>query len=213
MKKKKIFIIVLSVFLAILVIVAVFLTVKAFKLKNIIEKAKTYENVNNYYAKTERKFSDGNVEVQEIFFLNGKLKWILNNSNAEVHIDYNSNTGYTVDNTTKKVTIMDSSNFSEVTANENTVSLLGPAISAESFWDYCDLAIRTKIESNDDSYILTVDKDSKFTVDKDTGICNLEEYYDGDTVTSYIKNEVSFDTVTEEDVQMLNSDDIKNAVS
>lgn len=213
MKKKKIFIIVLSVFLAILVIVAVFLTVKAFKLKNIIEKAKTYENVNNYYVKTERKFSDGNVEVQEIFFLNGKLKWILNNSNAEVHIDYNSNTGYTVDNTTEKVTIMDSSNFSEVTTNENTVSLLGPAISAESFWDYCDLAIRTKIKSNDDSYILTVDKDSKFTVDKDTGICNLEEYYDGDTVTSYIKNEVSFDTVTEEDVQMLNSDEIKNAVS
>ena len=38
MKKKKIFIIVLSVFLAILVIVAVFLTVKAFKLKNINEK-------------------------------------------------------------------------------------------------------------------------------------------------------------------------------
>ena len=107
MKKKKIFIIVLSVFLAILVIVAVFLTVKAFKLKNIIEKAKTYENVNNYYVKTERKFSDGNVEVQEIFFLNGKLKWILNNSNAEVHIDYNSNTGYAVDNTTEKVTIMD----------------------------------------------------------------------------------------------------------
>ena len=213
MKKKKIFIIVLSIILAILVIVAVFLTVKAFKLKNIIEKAKTYENVNNYYVKTERKFSDGNVEVQEIFFLNGKLKWILNNSNAEVHIDYNSNTGYTVDNTTEKVTIMDSSNFSEVTTNENTVSLLGPAISAESFWDYCDLAIRTKIESNDDSYILTVDKDSKFTVDKDTGICNLEEHYDGDTVTSYIKNEVSFDTVTEEDVQMLNSDEIKNAVS
>ena len=213
MKKKKIFIIVLSVFLAILVIVAVFLTVKAFKLKNIIEKAKTYENVNNYYVKTERKFSDGNVEVQEIFFLNGKLKWILNNSNAEVHIDYNSNTGYAVDNTTEKVTIMDSSNFSEVTTNENTVSLLGPAISAESFWDYCDLAIRTKIKSNDDSYILTVDKDSKFTVDKDTSICNLEEHYDGDTVTSYIKNEVSFDTVTEEDVQMLNSDEIKNAVS
>ena len=213
MKKKKIFIIVLLIIIAILVIVGISFTVKALKLKNIVEKSESYKDINNYYAKTEKKFSDGNIQVQEIFFLNGKLKYIFNDSNTEIHIDYNTNTGYTVNNTTKSVTLMDSSSFSEINANKDTVSLLGPAIDAENIWDYYSLAIKTKIETNDDSYILTVDKDSKFTVDKDTGICTLEEHYEGDNVTSYVKNEVTFDTVTEEDVQMLDLDDIKNADS
>lgn len=213
MKKKKIFIIVLLIIIAILVIVGISFTVKALKLKNIVEKSESYKDINNYYAKIEKKFSDGNIQVQEIFFLNGKLKYIFNDSNTEIHIDYNTNTGYTVNNTTKSVTLMDSSSFSEINANKDTVSLLGPAIDAENIWDYYSLAIKTKIETNDDSYILTVDKDSKFTVDKDTGICTLEEHYDGDNVTSYVKNEVTFDTVTEKDVQMLDLDDIKNADS
>ena len=206
MKKKKIFIIVLLIIIAILVIVGISFTVKALKLKNIVEKSESYKDINNYYAKIEKKFSDGNIQIQEIFFLNGKLKYIFNDSNTEIHIDYNTNTGYTVNNTTKSVTLMDSSSFPEINANKDTVSLLGPAIDAENIWDYYSLAIKTKIETKDDSYILTVDKNSKFTVDKDTGICTLEEHYDGDNVTSYVKNEVTFDTVTEEDVQMLDLD-------
>lgn len=207
MKNKKILISILLIVIAILVIIAIFFTVKAFKLKSIIEKADTYKNLDNYYAKIEKSFSDGTSQVQEIFFYNGKLRWIFNNSANEMRVDYNSNTGYTIDNTTKSVTTMDSSSFPGDNANENTVSLLGPSIDAESIWDYYTLAMKTKIEENDTSYILRVGKDAVFTVAKDTGICTLEEHFDGDTVTSSIKNEVTFDTVTEEDVKMLDLTD------
>lgn len=207
MNKKKILISILIIIIAIFAVIAIFFTVKAFKLKSIIEKADTYKNLDNYYAKIEKSSSDGSSQVQEIFFYNGKLRWIFNNSDSEMRVDYNSNTGYTIDNTTEVVSLINPSEFPGDNANENTVTLLGPSIDAESIWDYYTLAMKTKIEENDTSYILRVGKYAIFTVDKDSGICTLEEHFDGDIVTSSIKNEVTFDTVTEEDVKMLDLTD------
>lgn len=63
MKNKKILISILLIVIAILVIIAIFFTVKAFKLKSIIEKADTYKNLDNYYAKIEKIYSDGTSQM------------------------------------------------------------------------------------------------------------------------------------------------------
>ena len=197
----------LGVVVIIVVIVSICLisiTNKVLILKKISTMADDLKNTNNYTAKIEEwtasseESTEKNIlSVTEIYYKDGKVKEKINDS--IVWIDYNANEGYAFDVNKKETNKLDLSDGYKV-ADKDTLATFRPIILTNNFGGYLKTAMTTKIKSENEKYILTIDS-SKYIINKENGLLELEAIELSDGSTMYKSYEMHLDKVTDSDVE------------